>query len=248
MNFRTFTVTETHYAPGLRLRRHAHDYSNVTIVTAGQIEECADGGEYCAWPSSVVVKAAGCEHENRVCGRGAAALTIRFAADSPFGTLIGGRAWTWLDEPSIVRDALALQRAFARRDAAGVESSAVALIESVIAMRTPEGDEPAWIAAVRDILDARFDESDLRFDALARDFGLHPVYASRAFRRHSGVSMRGFVRARRLRSARRELSSTRHSIGAIAQQSGFADASHLARTFAHELGVTPTTYRLLTRG
>ncbi|HKS21373.1 MAG TPA: helix-turn-helix transcriptional regulator [Thermoanaerobaculia bacterium] len=248
MDFPTFAVAEARYAAGLRLRRHAHDYSNVTIVTAGQIEECAEGGEYRAWPSSVVVKAAGCEHENRVSGRGAAALTIRFDAGSPFGKLIGGRAWTWLDEPSIVRDALALQRAFARQDEADVERSAVALIESVVAAHDTNGDEPAWIDAIRNILDARFDESDLRFDNLARDFGLHPVYASRAFRRHTGVSMRGFVRARRLRSARRELSSTRRNIGAIAQQSGFADASHLARTFARELGVTPKTYRVLTRG
>jgi AraC family transcriptional regulator len=248
VDFADFSVIETRYAPGLRLRRHAHDYSNVTIVTSGQIEEGSAAGEYRAWPSSVVLKPAGCEHENRVGGFGAAALTIRFAAASPFGRLIDGRGWAWLDEPEIVRDALALQRAFARRDRDGVEHRAAALIEAVVATRTPCGDEPAWIGGIREILEARFGESDLRFDALARDFGLHPVYASRAFRRHTGVSMRDFVRARRLRSARQALSSTRRGVCAIAQQSGFADASHLGRTFARTLGVTPAMYRAMTRG
>jgi len=143
VNFPSFTIAETRYAPGLRLRRHAHDYSNVTVVTSGQIEECSASGEYCAWPSSVVLKAAGCEHENRVGGRGATALTIRFAAASPFGRLIDGAAWAWIDEAEVVRDALALQAAFARGARGDVERCAAALIESVVAARTPAGDEPA---------------------------------------------------------------------------------------------------------
>lgn len=246
VEFRDFSVAQTHYPPGQRLNRHAHDYSNVSIVTCGQIEEAAEGGTYCARSSSVVLKAAGAEHEDRVGGFGATTLTIRFERDSPFGRRLGDNAWAWFDEPSIIRCALDLQRAFSRTDAADIERCAAALIESVVDAQSPAPSVPEWVTAMRKILEERSDERGMRFDALARDFGLHPVYASRAFRRYIGVSMRDFVCAQRLRSVRHSLSGTRRSIAAIAEQSGFADSSHLARTFTRRLGVSPRSYRRMT--
>src|SRR3954453_21615812 len=78
-----FVVRESTYSPGLRQRRHAHDYSNITIVIAGKIEEAAERGEYCAHPGSVVTKGAGCAHEDRIGGPGGRAIRIQFYRDSP---------------------------------------------------------------------------------------------------------------------------------------------------------------------
>ena len=59
-------LRQTTYAPGLRQPRHSHDYSNVTVVVGGALEETTEAGRHRAESGSVVFKAAGCEHETRV--------------------------------------------------------------------------------------------------------------------------------------------------------------------------------------
>jgi AraC family transcriptional regulator len=97
---------------------------------------------------------------------------------------------------------------------------------------------------VRTILDARFDEP-VRFETLAADLGLHPVYLSRAFHRHTGVAMGEYVRSLRLKAARHLLSATSRPLAAISADAGFTDASHLCRVFAQTHQVTPAVYRKL---
>jgi AraC family transcriptional regulator len=155
---------------------------------------------------------------------------------------LGGR-WAWLEEPNVVRAAIALAQA----GAAELESRAFALLAEVTVGR--EGGRmgnPPWLAGVMATLDARFGEP-LRFDAIARELGLHPVYLSRAFQRCTGRTMQEHVRALRLRHARRLLSASAQTITAIAADAGFADSSHLCRTFADLLDITPGAYRGLAR-
>ncbi len=229
-----FLLREATYPPGQRQQRHSHDYSNITIVLAGKIEEATEWGQYCAQPGSVVAKGAGCEHEDRVGGHGAKTLSIQFHGAAPLRT----GAWRWLDTPGIVRLAMSVRRASTSSD---LERSVGALIDAV-ATEPARHMPPEWIAPLRDSLDRDCDRS-IRFDALARQFGLHPVYVSRAFRRHVGMSMSEYVRSARLRRARHVLSSTRRSVAAIAAECGFADSSHLCRTFSQLLGETPTAFR-----
>jgi AraC family transcriptional regulator len=247
MTFDDFVVRESVYSPGARQPRHVHEHSNVTVITRGQLEEASESGCYRASASSVVVKGAMAEHEDRISGFGARCLSIQFAPESRFGRCVRPGAWAWFEMAEVVRAGIALQRAFDRGDRSHIESAAAVLVEAVHARDLVRGNWPPWLTSLRTVLDARFDEP-IRFEELARDFGLHPVYASRAFRRFTGVSMTEYVRAARLLDARRHLASTRRSIGAIAIQSGFADASHLSRTFSNSLGVTPKQYRLLMQG
>lgn len=242
-----FVVKDSVYSPGLRQPRHTHDYSNVTVIAAGEIDEHTAEGSYLARASSVVLKGAGCEHDDRISGFGAKTITIQFASDSRFGRLIEPRAWAWFDRCEVVRAALSLHTAFRTGSTPSVERAAAALVESVHAHSRRGVSAPAWIARVRATLDQQYAHS-IRFDDLAHALGLHPVYASRAFRRYTGVTMRDYVRDLRMREARRQLASTRREIGAIASFSGFADASHLSRSFTNLLGVTPKTFRLMTRG
>jgi AraC-like DNA-binding protein len=227
-----FSLREQTYSPGLRQQRHAHEYSNITIVLAGKIEEATELGEYCAFAGSVVSKGAGCEHEDRVGGHGAKTLSIRFPNSSP----LQAGSWSWLDTPDVVRCALAVHRGGA---------GAVAALIAVVEANQPRVARPVWIDQVITAIDRDFERS-ICFSDLARDFGLHPVYAARAFRAHVGMSMREYVRAVRVRHARVALSSTRRSVAAIAAQCGFADSSHLCRTFTRSLGTTPRRYRNIT--
>jgi hypothetical protein len=120
------------YAPGVRLPRHAHDFSNVTVVVSGEINEAAEDGQHRGRSCSVVLKPAGVEHENRVSGIGARTLSIEIAG----GTLsdqIALRRWSWFEEPEIVRAALALCRA----RAAEIEPRALQLLAVVMTAPQP---------------------------------------------------------------------------------------------------------------
>ena len=236
MNFAGLALRERTYAPGLRQPRHTHDHSNITIVTGGELDEASPAGEHHAIAFSVVVKRAGCEHEDRISGFGARTLSIEFAADDA-----GVPEWTWLETPEATRAALSLHRAWAHGDALAVSVNATMIID--IAKRPKsEATRPTWLEPLLARIDAGADEP-FRFEDIAREFGLHPVYLARAFRRHLNTSMTDYVRSLRVRRARHLLASTRRSTTAIAAASGFSDASHLCRTFTRLLGSTPETYR-----
>jgi AraC family transcriptional regulator len=233
--FPQFIVRDATYRSHLHLPRHAHGYSNVSVVAGGEIDEIAGGREHRGRAFSVVFKPAGCEHENRVGGRGARTLTIELrgaVADQP---------WGWFEEPEVVRAAVALVRARAPRE---IESRAFELLAEVFAARRATSSAPAWLGEVTRILESRFDEP-LRFESIAREVGLHPVYLSRAFQRHTGRTMQQTVRALRLQRARDLLSTSRRSMTFVAADCGFTDSSHLCRTFADLVGVTPSLYRRL---
>jgi AraC family transcriptional regulator len=241
---RDFVVREVVYAPGVRMARHTHEFSNVTVVVGGQIDELGPAGHHRGRAGSVVLKPAGCEHENGVSGHGARTLTIELRHGA-IASEVARRAWSWFEQASVVKAAVALCRANDRE----VEAAALNLVATVLA--TPHcgtaepqvrASAPPWLPRIIDALQQRFDEP-LRLESLARDLGLHPVYVSRAFRQHVGVTMHDYLRGLRLRHARHLLSSSRRSVTAIAAEAGFSDPSHLSRTFAELLGVTPRSFR-----
>lgn len=239
--FDDFSVREIFYAAGRRMPRHDHAHSNVTAVIRGEMVEQTDFAEHRGRSSSVLVKPAGTAHSNAFIGRvGVATITIEFGAHSPFAREIP--AWSWVEEADVARAALDLHLAVRRDSREDIESTACALLATVFTPhRKPDG-APPWLAHVVDELRARFDEP-IRFDALAREAGLHPVYVSRAFRRFTGSSMGDYVRALRLREARHLLASTERPLAVVAAETGFADASHLCRTFAAAHAMTPVAYR-----
>ena len=232
-----FIVRSVVYSPGMRMAPHAHDYSNVTVVVAGEIEEHAEGGIHRGRAGSVVLKPAGCEHANAVSGFGARTVSIELKR-GVITEEIGRRSWSWLEHGAVVRAALAL----CRSGAGDAEARAQELLAAVL--ETPQGSKaaPRWLAQIVTAIEQRFDEP-LRLESLARDLGRHPVYASRAFRQHVGVTMHEYLRALRLRHARHLLSVSKRSVTAIAAESGFSDTSHLSRTFAEQFGISPRIFR-----
>jgi AraC family transcriptional regulator len=236
-----FVVREVVYSPGERMQRHAHEFSNVTVVVSGQIDELSAGGDHRGRAGSVVLKPAGCEHENGVGGRGARTVTVELRHGG-IAAEVGGRAWSWFEQPAVVKAAVALCRATHAR----MEAAALDLVATVLTAPHGGAAVPPWLPRIIDALEQRFDEP-LRLDALARDHGLHPVYVSRAFRQHVGVAMHDYLRGLRLQHARHLLSGSPRSITAIAAEAGFSDGSHLSRTFSELLGVTPKTFRTLSR-
>jgi AraC family transcriptional regulator len=236
-----FIVREIGYPAGGRMGRHAHDYSNVTAVIHGEMEERTELAEHRGRACSVLVKPAGTRHENYWLGRrGTRTVSVELRDGTTFA------AWRWLEDPESARAVLALAEAMRGSSRERIEAGAMALV--ALAADVPaEQPAPAWLDEVTCTLEARFDEP-LRFEELAAAVGLHPVYLSRAFRRHTGMTMSEYVRALRLRHARHLLSATTRPLASISAELGFADASHLCRVFAGAHAVTPQGFRQQVQG
>jgi AraC family transcriptional regulator len=106
----------------------------------------------------------------------------------------------------------------------------------------PLDKSPRWLGEAEEFLRSNFSEP---FDLgdLAKVVGVHPVHLARVFRRQKGCTIGEYVRHLRLDFAQRQLSETENSLSDIAAAAGFADHSHLTRTFKRYLGLTPSKYR-----
>lgn len=74
-------------------------------------------------------------------------------------------------------------------------------------------------------------------------FGYHPFYVSRMLKEKKGVTLRQYIIAYRFKAAKRMLELTDKSIGEIAEECGFTDASYFAKSFKATFGITPKEYR-----
>lgn len=106
---------------------------------------------------------------------------------------------------------------------------------------------PPWLRRLKaQLRAAALDEpGELSLAMLARELDLHPVYLSRAFRRHLGESPAAYVRALRLDKAAHLIRHTRRSLAEVAADSGFFDQAHLAHSFRAAYGLSPSAYRRL---
>ncbi|MEA2573512.1 MAG: hypothetical protein QOH93_810 [Chloroflexia bacterium] len=104
----------------------------------------------------------------------------------------------------------------------------------------PVGNEPVAITWIRDYIEARFAEK-ISLDDLAALVHLHPVYLLRTFRDATGLPPHAYLNQVRIRHAKALLRAG-VAPSAVAVDVGFADQSHLARHFRHQVGVSPSRY------
>jgi len=74
-------------------------------------------------------------------------------------------------------------------------------------------------------------------------FGYHPFYVSNKLKEAKGVTLRQYIIAYRMKLAQRLLEFTDKSIGEIAEEAGFKDASYFTKSFKTSFGLTPKEYR-----
>ncbi len=108
------------------------------------------------------------------------------------------------------------------------------------------GPEHAAVARVKDFLRAHLDQ-DLALPDLARVGNLSPFHFIRVFARHTGLTPHAWLMQLRARKAR-ELLLRGRPIAAVAAEAGFADQSHLNKTFKRLLGFTPGQLRNCVQG
>lgn len=84
---------------------------------------------------------------------------------------------------------------------------------------------------------------DLSVEALARRVNMGSRHFSRMFVETFGTTPARYVEAIRLDAARERLTSSRHTVDAVASSVGFASSDVFRRAFERRFGVSPTSYR-----
>ena len=78
---------------------------------------------------------------------------------------------------------------------------------------------------------------------IAGAVGVSEDYLTRVFNRELGISPWEYLNRYRVLQAQNLLTTTSHSVGAIAKQVGFSDAAYFSRVFSKQVGISPQGYR-----
>lgn len=90
-------------------------------------------------------------------------------------------------------------------------------------------------------------ESNLGFELciqnIADAFFYNPRYLCRLFRKETGRSLNDYILSRRLKKAKKLLTTTNHSIIDISAEIGFKNVTYFNKVFKTQFQTTPTAYR-----
>ena len=103
---------------------------------------------------------------------------------------------------------------------------------------------PPWLAQATELLHETL-PGNITVQGIAHVVDIHPVHLARVFHRHYGCSIGEYARKWRVEVASRELATSSSPIAEVAAIAGFADQSHLCRTFKAMSGLTPKEYRAI---
>ncbi|HYS53801.1 MAG TPA: AraC family transcriptional regulator [Thermoanaerobaculia bacterium] len=244
----TFQLSESQYEDRQHLPLHSHENAHFCFVVHGTYTEQIDGHRVERRSRDLMFYPAGQPHAERHHD-----LNRHFLIElTPKIVAIGASACIPLDSVRDLRSAATrvmagrLYRESSYPDAISGLAAEALLLELLalsgrdVKIRRAGG--AAWLRRVEEVLRERFAEP-IGLGEAAAVAGVHPVHLARVFRREYGCSIGEFVRRVRIDAAREELVGGEASIAEIASRVGFADQSHLHRTFKRATGMTPDQFR-----
>lgn len=249
----SFILTETVYAPNLKLPKHSHERACFSLVLQGSFDEHYGAQSRTCEPSTVVFIPPGEVHSDYFLKGGSRCFHFEIARD--WLGAIGSKSATLqhsveFKNGNVSRLVMKLYREFRLMDAfasLAIEGLTLEVLAEVsrrqIAGR--ERNPPAWLKRVVELLHAQFSEPPTLL-TLAKTVGVHPAHLAREFRRYYRCTVGDYVRQLRMESACRALSTSSTPLSEIALANGFADQSHFSRTFKRFTGMTPAAYRAFT--
>jgi AraC family transcriptional regulator len=243
-------LTETTYAPGLELPRHAHELACFVFVLDGDFDETFGRRSRDCGPLSLIYRPAGEVHSDRFRRSGARCLNVeiepawlervrRCSAALGNSAEFRGKAFAWLG--------IKLSREFRLADDVSplaVESCMLEIVAEATRERTrpTTGRARPWLERAREYLTAHFAKG-LSVADVAGEVGVHPAHLARVFRATFGTTMGDYVRRLRIEFASRELVTTDRPLADIGAAAGFCDQGHFTRAFKRQTGLTPAEFR-----
>lgn len=238
-----FALSLTRYDERMSVPWHAHDETYVTFVLRGAYRERLRGATRDCASRTAVVHPAGERHADEFTRSG---LCLNVQPESAWLRSIAGRGAV-VDAPAMVSAPLIaarLHRELDRRDALSPMVIEGLMLELFAETGRRAGDGrriPAWLRSVRETIASRFAER-LTIASLAAGVNVHPTHLARAFRQHYGCTIGELQRELRVDYARRRIAAG-DALSNVAADAGFADQSHLTRTFRAVTGLTPGAVR-----
>lgn len=225
------SATLTYYPPGTEQAAHDHDFTQISYLLAGELNETLGHREFDLASGHRGCKPAGARHANRFGRHGAVifAIAMREPPDGPPGDAGWSRGSDAACIAALVRTALETGDRSLRADAL---QDLAALTGHAPATRLAP---PPWLARVREqIRDA---PGLVGIAVLAQAAGIDRTRLSRAFHQYYGVPPSVY----RLRCMTAKAISAALASGSgladAAHAAGFADQSHLARAVKSTVGV-----------
>jgi AraC family transcriptional regulator len=124
-------------------------------------------------------------------------------------------------------------------------SRAVALVDGASTLGAPIGQRglvPWQVRKISVLIEEKL-EHGVRTPELAARVGLSSSHFSRVFRTYFGRSPRQYILEKRVARAQRLMLEGRVRLSEVARACGFADQSHLCRTFRRLVGASPLVWR-----
>lgn len=252
-----FRLSHAWFPPGEMLEPHTHDEATFAVMLRGSFQLVFTGAttrrrELDCPPGTILTEPAGEAHYNQIGTAGAEVVVLQMdpsgsdPALQPFRPLLIDRI-NHFRHAGIGLQARRLAHEITRPDAfSPLAVEALALDILVLASRdrgrAVRGDAPAWLRRAEDYLREHFRES-LRVGDVAEAVGVHPAHLASVFRARHRVPLGEFVRRLRVDWAAVRLEETDDALSSIAFAAGFADQSHLSRTFKKYMGISPGAYR-----
>ena len=248
-----FRLTETFYPIGMSQPDHVHESSLYCFVLSGTYLERVGGRERTRDPISLTFYPAGSSHAEtyRMPGRH---LLVELNSewidcardggvqlDDPTELQIGSTTWLLM---KVYREFLQLES----DSQMALETLMVDLLDQTCrpARKSDETRAPRWLRDATDLLHSRFAEN-LGLREVAATVNIHAVHLARVFRKFNNCTIGDYVRGLRVKHAARRISGSTDSLAEIALEAGFADQSHLSRTFKQHTGMWPGQFRTLLR-
>jgi len=249
------SLSEVFFASGFKIDKHAHSNPLLCMTLAGGCTEKYAGRTHNYGPSGIEYLPANQEHSLSVDRSGMRSFGVEVAGDwletmqelapikvdtvfrdsGGFLSNLLSRAhneFKHFDElSSLIIEGLALELlgALSRREKATKKWSGRA---------TPSH----WVADAKAMAESHF-SAPLGLGVVADQLGVHPVQLAREFRKHYQMTMGEYLRQLRVAFVKRQLADTELPLVEIAIAAGFADQSHMCRTFSRATGLTPGMFR-----
>ncbi len=248
--------TVAYLGPLERMPTHAHAEFQLTLYAGGPRRFKVGGLDFAGAPSTSIIIQAGEPHSSVPVADPQLALRTFYLEESLVAevaaSLWGGKGTVAfraprLDDVETLARLRTAHRALDHGEPEAEEKACVALQRLVRRHATPTGPPrritgaDARVATVREILDERAAES-IGLGELAAAASLSRFHLIRVFHRRYGMTPFAYQRNRRIEKARAVLRTGR-SIADAAAAAGFADRSHLGRSFRAVMGSTPGQYR-----